>query len=252
MIIFIYPLTKTFAMKPFASSKNEHVFFSVMSVLIVVLIIAGFSNTYLPKVAGNTVQLPRILHIHALVFFIWIMFFVFQTTSILRGKVALHRRLGNWGLVFAFLMLLTGFAVAIDAARSGHLGIPGVMFPDTDGFLLLNIVAILVFFTLTVLGWLYRNNPQAHKRLMLMANVGGLLGPGVSRLPFIMGIVPAVAGLIFVFLLAGPVYDFIRFRKIHPAYIPGILLSLLNLPPVVGALSSTALWHSIAGWLTGV
>lgn len=236
-------------MKDFTPSAKEHVFFSTMAIVLVVVIVTGFSNTYLPKVVGsNPVPVPGIIHFHAAVFALWLAFFVFQVTLILRGKVALHRKLGNWGVAFSLVMLLTGLAAGIAAAKDGHLGIPGVMFPTVEGFLLLNVNAIVVFVVLTALGWVFRNNAAAHKRFMLMANAGGLTPPGASRLPFVAG-TAAIAPVALVFILAGPVYDLIKHRKLHWAYIPGILLTLLNVPPVVELLASTSLWKQIAGWL---
>lgn len=234
-------------MKDFTPSAKEHVFFSTMAIVLVVVIVTGFSNTYLPKVVGSN-PVPGIIHFHAAVFALWLAFFVFQVTLILRGKVALHRKLGNWGVAFSLVMLLTGFAAGIEAAKQGHLGIPGVMFPTIEGFLLLNVNSIIVFVILTLLGWRYRNDSAAHKRFMLMANAGGLTPPGAARLPFVAG-TAAIAPVAIVFLLAGPVYDFIKYRKLHWAYIPCIILPLFSIPPVIQLLASTAVWKQIAGWL---
>lgn len=236
-------------MKDFTPSPKEHVFFSTLAIVLVVVIVAGFSNTYLPKrVGSNLVPVPGIIHFHAAVFACWLAFFLFQVTLIVRGKVALHRKLGNYGVAFSLVMLLTGFAAGIESAKAGHLGIPGVMFPDVEGFLLLNVNSIIVFVILTLLGWRYRNDSPAHKRFMLMANAGGLTPPGAARLPFVAG-TAAIAPVAIVFVLAGPVYDFIKYRKLHWSYIPSILLTLVSIPPVIQLLASTAVWKQIAVWL---
>lgn len=236
-------------MKNFTPSPKEHVFFSSMAVVLVIVIVTGFSNTYLPKVlSGNSAAVPGIIHFHAVVFACWLAFFLFQVTLIIRGKVALHRKLGNYGVVFSLVMLLTGFAAGIAAAKAGHKGIPGVEFPDVEGFLLLNVNSIIVFVLLTGLGWWYRNDSPAHKRFMLMAHAGGLTPPGAARLPFVAG-TAAIAPVALVFVLAGPVYDLIKYRKLHWAYIPGIILPLLSIPPVAQLLASTAVWKQIAAWL---
>jgi predicted acetyltransferase len=65
--------------------------------------------------------------------------------------------------------LVLGVATAITTARLGHRGIPGVEFPDAQGFLRLNLVSILCFSPLTAAALYLRRSPQAHKRLMLMA-----------------------------------------------------------------------------------
>jgi uncharacterized membrane protein YozB (DUF420 family) len=222
-----------------------------MALITAATILAGFSNTYLPKLVTGTPALPSIVHLHAAVFTTWLALFVAQTALILKGRTAVHRRLGVAGVALAALMLVVGMATAITVARLGHRGIPGVEFPDAEGFLLLNLSSVLVFAILVGVGWYVRRNVQAHKRLMVMATVGGLVGPGVSRLPFASGR-PAVIGvLVFAFLLAGPVYDLATRRRVHPAYLWGGLLALGALPPVVAQVSATAAWRSIAAWILG-
>ena len=132
-----------------------------------------------------------------------------QTTLVLNGKTAIHRRLGIAGVVLAALMLVVGTATSITVTRQGHRGIPGVEFPDPAGFLLLNLNAVFVFAVLVAAGWYFRRDAQAHKRLMLMATKSGLVGPGASRLPFASGRLPAIALLGLGCLFTGPIYDLV-------------------------------------------
>lgn len=229
---------------------QDHRFYSTMAIVSAITILGGFLNTYGPKVATGTPAVPGIIHVHAVVGAAWLAFFVVQTTLVRQRRVAVHRRLGVAGVVLAALMLVVGVAASISAARLGHRGIPGVEFPDVAGFLLLNLGAIAAFSILVAAGWFFRHNAQAHKRLMLMATVGALIGPGVSRLPFFSGNTPAIAALVMAFLFAGPVYDLITRRRVHPAYIFAVVLVLLTaLPPVVTLIASTGAWQAVARWL---
>lgn len=168
-------------------SPKEHVFFSSMAIILAAVIVCGFSNTYLPKLLNNPVIVPEIVHLHALIFSLWLAFFVFQVTLILRKKYDLHRRLGSYGVLFSFAMGVVGCATAVEVAKLGHIGIPGVEFPDAEGFLLLNLTSLFSFVSLTVLGWLFRNNASMHKRFMLMANAGGLTPPLSHDYPLLQG-----------------------------------------------------------------
>ena len=134
-------------------------------------------------------------------------------------------------------------------AHLGDRGIPGVEFPDVEGFLLLNLAAVGVFTTLVAAGWYFRRNAQAHKRLMLMATASGLVGPGVSRLPFASGKPPVIGLMVLAFLFAGPVYDLVTRRRVHQAYLWSVPLAFVAIPPVVASLSATAMWHRIASML---
>jgi FtsH-binding integral membrane protein len=235
--------------RAFQTLPGDHRFFSLMAIATSATIVAGFANTYVPKVVTGAPVLPPIIHLHAVVFTSWLVLFVAQTTLVLSGRTAVHRRLGVAGVVLAALMLVVGTATAIAVARLGHRGIPGVEFPDAEGFLLLNVGAVVVFATLVGAGWYFRRNLHLHKRLMLMATVGGLLGPGVSRLPVASGRPPVIGMLVLAFLLAGPVYDLVTRRRVHPAYLWSGLLALGTIPPVVAQLSATAGWQNIASWL---
>jgi hypothetical protein len=233
----------------FQTRPGDHRFFSVMAVVTAATIAAGFFHTYVPKVMTGAPALPPIIHLHAVVFTCWLLFFVAQTTLVLTGRTAVHRRLGIAGVVLAALMLVVGSATAVTVARLGHRGIPGVEFPDAEGFLLLNLAAVAVFAILVGAGWYFRRDIQTHKRLMLMATIGGLVGPGVSRLPYASGRAPVIGALMMAFLFAGPVYDLVTRRRVHRAYLWSGALALGAIPPVIAQLSSIAAWHRIASWL---
>ena len=236
-------------MTTFPPRSGDHRFFSVFSIVISATIVAGFANTYLPKVMTGTPAVPPIIHLHAAVFASWLVLFVVQTTLVLNGRLALHRTLGTFGVILAALMVVVGTAATITVTRMGHTGIPGVEFPNPDGFLLLNLAAIAVFGIFVASGWYMRRNPQAHKRLMLLATTAALVGPGVSRLPFASGKAPVIAALVTAFLFVGPVYDLITRRRLHPVYMWGVPLAFTAVPPFAAAVGSTAAWHSIAAMI---
>src|SRR4029077_13706930 len=129
----------------FATRPGDHRFFSLMAIVTAATIVAGFFHTYVPKVMTGAPALPPIIHFHAVVFTSWLVLFVAQTTLVLSGRTAVHRRLGVAGVVLAALMLVVGVDTAVTVARLGHRGIPGVEFPDAAGFMLLNLNATMVF-----------------------------------------------------------------------------------------------------------
>lgn len=238
-------------MQHFQTRPADHRFFSSMAVVTSVTIIAGFWNTYLPKILSGTPEVPAIIHVHAAIFTSWLVFYVVQTTLVLNGKTAIHRRLGIFGVVLAALMVVVGTATSITVTRLGHRGIPGVEFADPAGFLLLNLNAVFVFAILVGAGWYFRRSSQTHKRLMLMATMSGLVGPGASRLPFASGNPPVIALIVLGFLLAGPLYDLVTRRRVHPAYLWSVPLAFLAVPPIVAQLSATTAWQRIAAMLLG-
>lgn len=236
-------------MPAFRPHPADRRFYGTMAFVAAVVIVVGFSNTYAPKVLAGAPPVPGIVHLHAAVFATWLVVFVTQVALVARGHVALHRRLGNAGMVVAGIMLAVGLATSIAAARAGHRGIPGVEFPTTEGFMLLNVASVVIFAVLAGAGWALRRRPQAHKRLMLAATVAGLMPPGIARLPLVTGHETAIAAVAVGFLLVGPAYDLATRRRVHPAY-AGLLLAIFVVPPVVLALSTTGAWLGIAAWMT--
>lgn len=229
--------------------NRDHRFYSAMAIVAAVVTLGGFASVYIPHASAGTV--PAIIHLHAAVFMSWLVLFIVQTQLVAARRLRLHRRLGTAGVFLAAAMLIVGMLTARDAAQSGHTGVPGVVFSNPAGFLLLNIAAATVFGVLVTLGWVYRNTPQAHKRLMLMATVAALMPPGISRLPFIAGHQAAIGLAALVFLLIPSIYDFMTRRRVHPAYVFSVVLTLATIPPVVAALASTQAWQRIAAWVVG-
>jgi hypothetical protein len=232
----------------FQTRPADHRFFSIMSVVTSVTIVAGFWNTYLPKILTGA-PLPPIIHVHAAIFTSWLAFYVMQTMLVLNGKTAIHRRLGIAGVVLATLMVVVGTATSITVTRLGHRGIPGVEFPDPAGFLLLNLNAVFAFAILVAAGWYFRRSAQTHKRLMLMATMSGLVGPGASRLPFASGRPPVIALLVLGFLFTGPIYDLVTRRRVHAAYLWSMPLAFLAVPPIVAQLAASTAWQRVAAML---
>lgn len=216
-----------------------------MSIACATVIGIGFASKYVPHLSAGGV--PTVIHVHAAIFTAWLALFITQATLIRRDRIDLHRRLGTAGVALAAVMLVVGVQVSLVVTRAGERGIPGVEFPEPSGFLLLNLMAVGVFAVLVAAGWLSRNNPQAHKRLMLLATIS-LTPPGIGRLPLVAPHVPAVTAVAFAFFLAGPVYDLVTRRRIHRAYL-GALLFGVGAPPVVAALAGTGAWHRMAAWL---
>lgn len=235
-------------MQGLRSHPSDHRFYGTMSVVAAGVIVTGFANTYGPKVLTGGHAVPWIVHVHAAVFTCWLVLFIAQTVLVRRGRVALHMQLGKAGIVLAGAMLCLALATSIATARLGHKGIPGVEFPNREGFLLLNVASIFVFSALVSAGWYWRRRPQTHKRLMLAAMVSGLMPPGISRLPFVSGHASWIAALVIAFILVGPAYDLATRRRIHHAY-AGLLLATLIVPPVVLRLSATGTWLRVAAWI---
>jgi hypothetical protein len=222
-----------------------------MSIEAACTIVVGFSRTYFLKEFTGSHPLPLFVHVHAAIFTSWLLLFVAQTALVARGRLDLHRRLGVAGAVLAATMLIVGVGTAIASAKIGYRGIPGQEFPNAEGFLLVSLRDIAVFSTFVGLGLWRRASPPVHKRLMLVAVLGGLVPPGVARLPLVSSFPPAIGLVLLLFQLAGPVYDFARYRRVHPVYVWGGLFSMLTIPPILEPIAMGHAWQAAARFLVG-
>lgn len=229
--------------------RADHGFFSIIAVLLACTIIGGFSRTYFLKTLTGAPPLPFFVHVHAAVFTSWLVLFVVQTSLVRHGRVDLHRRLGAAGTVLAAAMLIVGPVTAVLAARQGYNGGPPQFFPDPESFLIVPLRDISIFAILIAVGLFNRHKPEVHKRSMLTAVIGGLLPPGAVRLALTIGFPQVIGGIILLFVLSGPVYDWVRYRRVYAVYGWGGLLTMLTLPPELGPIAGTHVWHEVAAWL---
>jgi uncharacterized membrane protein YozB (DUF420 family) len=213
-----------------------------MSLAMAAVIIAGFSRTVPDDFTAGS-KFPLLLAIHGAVFTLWIVLFVAQPAIVARGSLKLHRRIGWIGATLAFAMLVMGLAATLYAIRFN--AVPSFFPPPL--FLVMNTIGIVVFGGLVAAGVMLRKKAEWHKRLMLCATIS-ILGPGLGRLlpmdSFGRAAPIVMFAAILAFGLAGPIYDLVIRRRVHPAYIWGvstIVVSMVATGPLAFTAAASAL-----------
>lgn len=226
-------------------STSRRPFYSLVVLLALLLIFAGFARTYYLKTLFDTPVLPLLVHLHGAVMTGWFALLFIQARLIATHRTAVHRRLGIFGAVWALVVLMVGFATAIHAARRGFTPPAG---PPPLVFLVVPLMDLLVFAALTGAALWFRRRPDIHRRLMLMGSVG-ILAPAVGRLPIIdRSGLPVIFGLVLFGAAACVAYDTWRNRSLHPAFGWSLLFVVISVPLRVG-LAGTAGWQRFAAWL---
>jgi hypothetical protein len=226
---------------------RDRAFFIVMAFVATLVVFVGFGPSFFLAVANPAARpLEPIYHVHGAVFSLWMLFFIVQNLLIARGNRALHVQLGTWGAVLGFVMIIMAFVVTLHATRSGFGGPLGAL-PDKIQAMAVPFFDMFVFAPLFIAGLYYRRrSPDAHKRLMLMATVGGLLGAAIGRAPLFIGQLDRQLYLYLALIFAGPAYDLITRRRIHPAYLFALVPCLLLLTSMRLRIGASEWWHAFA------
>ena len=233
--------------------RSEHRFFGGMVVLIAATALMGFARSYYlrplisppPLLAVH--PLTPLIHVHGALFTGWIALLFAQTRLVARGRIDLHRRLGILGAVVAALMIAVGTLTALHAVLRG-VAPAGV---DPRRFLIVPLVALLVFGVLFVAAIRARRGPQTHKRLILLATIA-LLPPALARwvITYLGFGPPVVLALSALFVVPLAVWDLRTLGRLHPATLWGGLLVIGSIPLRL-AIGLTDGWLGVADWLVG-
>jgi hypothetical protein len=219
--------------------------FVPLALLITLIAFTGFWPTYFGKLLAGTVSAPLIIHIHAAVFVVWLALFIAQAVLAASGRRALHVKLGPWlmayGVFLIAVALLTSVAIFHQRVEAGN-------FAEATRRLFAPLRDMLVFAPFLAAGWIYRRNPEIHKRIMVAATTI-LLIAAVNRLAFLGRPVPMLQ---FLLVWLAPVYlamawDWYTRRIVHPVYVIAALVMVsmrLILP-----LRDTEAWLAFATWL---
>lgn len=231
-------------------------FFSAMALAALGVMFAGFAASYYlwPIVratgyaSGRPISpsFPLIVHVHAAGFSAWILLLAVQARLVAGGREAFHRRLGLLAMWLVPFLVVTGLMTAVRGARDGWN--PGGPFTDALGFMIVPVGDIAVFTPLVIAGLALRRRPDIHKRLMLLATLGGLMPPAITRMPVAAGRPLVMLAIFAILVLAPAVRDFrhgSRHRWLSLGLGVGILGSVL-LRPLIG---SSAAWRSVAAWV---
>lgn len=226
--------------RPIGGLYDRH-FYTGMAVAAAVVVFVGFAPTYFLR--ASPTPLPTYLQVHGFFFTTWIALFIAQTSLVAARRTDIHRRLGWATAALAVVMVGVGTAAGIWAMRRQ---VEAGFAAQAQAFLTTPLFSMVAFAVLVGAAIRFRRDTQMHKRLMLLATIS-ILDAAVARLPFEFlrtsnwNYLPATD----VFLAAAILYDVASRRTVHPAYIWGGLLLVIEQALRI-PIGETAAWQAIA------
>lgn len=239
------------APNPALSARHrDRRFYLFITILTAALVFTGFARTFFLNALFAKMQLPPLWVIHGVVFSSWIVILLTQSVLISTKQVRIHKKLGYASIAVVTLMAYLGFEMSRQAAQRSFTP-PGGPPPTT--FFAFQLLGLFAFVAFIAAGYLFRNRPETHKRLML-AGTALILTPAVARIFLMFStnlVIFKAFGVQLAVVLACMAYDYVTRKRVHLPYLSAVV-TLLALLPMAGLIGSTRLWHSFSHWLTGV
>lgn len=209
-----------------------------VSLLIAGIVAWGFWKTYYSQPFAR-VDLPAIVHVHAVVFSIWVLLLVAQAAVVVAGNVRLHKQLGVAGMLYGALVFAVGLLVSVGApvlrVRGGFYSL------EVGGIVTLyNLTDMLPFGAFLAFAFAYRNRPELHTRWIIAATAA-LCGAALGRV--VPGNAPQYLLLWLSPLLALAVVDLATRRRVH--WIPVASSALLIVAFFKVPLYAAPVWRDI-------
>ena len=210
---------------PSRSRAAGRLFYVALALLVCAIVATGFGpRFYAVLVLGES--RPWIIHVHGVVYVGWLVILVTQSVLAARGRIALHRRLGNFGIAYGVLVILVGLLVSF-IAPALHVRAGEWTMDQAAGFLPIPLGDMVLFGSAFGAAIAYRRRPEIHKRLMLLAAVA-LMFAAVGRVWFV-NTMSVELPLWYSPVLVAMGYDLYKRRRIHPVYIIGIVVMAAGL-----------------------
>lgn len=232
-----------------ARVRRRSPIFVVIAALFLLVTFAGFHRTFYLRPLFPNDSLAPLFWMHGTVLTAWLLLFLVQTVMVQRGRVALHRRLGLAAAAVAAAVIATGIAVAIVNARA-NIVIAGPRILRVVPFQLADIA---LFTTFTGLALLMRRAKEMHKRLMVLGTASLLAAPFARFHRLFPAMIPFHGPTLFnggvdLLVVTIALADFVRTRRLHPAYLWGGL-GVIVAHRATGVVANSAAWLRLGHWL---
>ncbi len=220
------------------SRSTRKRFYVGIAFLIVAIVLAGFAPSFINMAVGP--PRPWFMHAHGAIYLAWLALLVCQAVLAARGKIALHRHIGNFGIAYGALVWIVGMIVTF-AMPALHVRAGEWDMDRAATFLPIPLGDMVLFggFFAAAVG--YRRKPEIHKRLIFLACVA-IMFAGAFRLSYVVSM-PVQLPIWYSPLIAGMVYDRYKMGRVHRVYWMGAAIMAIALARI--PFGETETWRRI-------
>ncbi len=220
-------------------------FFVIMAVIMVLVVIVGFSWQAIRGISSFDAAWP--FHVHGVIFMAWTGLYLAQHMTIAKGNRARHAKLGKLAYLLIPAMLAAGGLVMMASMRTSG----GPFFFAVNEFFLGNLAVLLCFGGLAFAALKSRRNIGWHRRLML-CSMAVLTGPAIGRLLPLPLVIPyswiVATAPCLIFPVIGMLADKRANGVVHPAYWWGAGVYAAGLAAAF-ALAYTPFGYAVTEWM---
>jgi hypothetical protein len=163
---------------------QERYFYSIATVLLLVLTVVGFQLFYFrgQMYPGRPLTPPikTLVITHGVAMSLWMLLAILQPLLVASNNRKVHMTLGKIAAVIAACLVVLGFKLGI---ASNKVAPPDMMFGSLTPkqFLSVPILAITLFAIFVAIGVWFRKRPDIHRPMMFMASLTAV-GAAISRI----------------------------------------------------------------------
>jgi hypothetical protein len=161
--------------------SDRNLFLTAAIAFPLVVLVGYFRSYYFSAFFDVKPVANMLVHGHAVVMTLWVVYFSAQIALVRTKNVRLHMTMGLFGVGLAALVVVVGMLTAYDAQLVRGSAPPGVNPHSFFVLPTLDMVLFVVFFAAAVY---YRKRPTEHKTMMLMTAIA-FVPAALFRLPVV-------------------------------------------------------------------
>lgn len=209
---------------------------------------------FTPSIIDSTSRrapLTPLVMLHAALFGAWLILYLVQALLAATQRLRLHRRLGTAAVMLAIAMLVVGYQSTMAMVRrgfdlSGDLSVTGSALDQT----VFQLGGLANFGVLVGAALIFRGRPAVHKRLMVLALFGALIGAPLAHLLGHFRVPgPVIVPIMAILLFSHAIHDRLSRGRMHPVAFWGALIVFVELNVFATVIGPSAAWQQMVAWL---